>query len=201
MKSQLLIAGILILSAMPTVDAKKRRTTPAPTPVPARQCSRLDDIDYDGYDLDQSFQEDPTDCCADCQATPGCKLYNWFDGVCYLKSRKGRSSYLGGSVSGVVLPSSSKPTPSPTPSPTPKPTPSPTPKPTPSATPEPTPSPTPKSTPSPTPKPTPSPTPEPTPSPTPKPTPSPTPEPTPSPTPKPTPSPTPEPTPSPTPKP
>ncbi|KAF0686641.1 Aste57867_21565 [Aphanomyces stellatus] len=142
-------------------------------------CSVVPDVDYPGNDLTTTNQGNPSGCCADCQATKGCKAYNWDSGTCYLKSKAGAAAASPGTVSGVFKPPTSKPTPAPTPKPTPAPTPSPTPSPTPKPTPSPTPSSTPASIPSPTPLPTPLPTPSPTPSPTPKPTPAPTPSPTP----------------------
>ncbi|KAF0713974.1 hypothetical protein As57867_004114, partial [Aphanomyces stellatus] len=124
--------------------------TPKPSPTTPGTCSVLKDVDLDGADIKSTSQAKAENCCADCQATPGCKAYNWFDGVCYLKSAQGNKSPLPGAVSGVL---SSQPvsTPAPTPVPTPKPTPVPTPKPTAGPTPKPTPSPTPSPTVAPTP--------------------------------------------------
>ncbi|CAK4083094.1 unnamed protein product [Aphanomyces euteiches] len=112
------------------------------TTAPPATCSTQQDVDYDGNDIATTEREDPGQCCADCQATKGCKLYNWADGVCYLKNAKGRSSRAPGTVSGFInatpkptpIPTTTKPTPSPT---TPEPTPEPiatTAKPTPVAT-------------------------------------------------------------------
>ncbi|KAG9409680.1 hypothetical protein AC1031_019945 [Aphanomyces cochlioides] len=92
------------------------------TTAPPATCSTLRDVDYAGNDIATTERKDPGQCCADCQATKGCKLYNWADGVCYLKNAKGRSSRAPGTVSGFIN-ATPKPTPSPT---TTKPTPSPT---------------------------------------------------------------------------
>ncbi|KAF0695698.1 hypothetical protein As57867_013470, partial [Aphanomyces stellatus] len=153
----------------------------------AQTCSVFPDVDFEGNDIAQTEQSDPTKCCADCQATPGCKAYNWDSGVCYLKSTKGQSISAPGTVSGVVKSKPSTPKPTTTPKPTLKPTPAPTPKPTSKPTSAPTQKPTPKPTPQATPKSTPNVTPKPTAAPI---TSAPTPVPTPAPTPVPTSSPT-----------
>ncbi|KAF0712372.1 hypothetical protein As57867_004838, partial [Aphanomyces stellatus] len=132
----------------------------------AQTCSVFPDVDFEGNDIAQTERSDASKCCTDCQATPGCKAYNWDSGVCYLKATRGQPIPAPGTVSGVV---SARPT---TPKPTmkstqaPFPTPKPTPKPTPAPTQEPTPSPTLKPTTQTTPKPTPAPTAAPTPVPT-----------------------------------
>ncbi|RHY18968.1 hypothetical protein DYB32_010303, partial [Aphanomyces invadans] len=147
------VSGVLDKSTAPT------------TTVPGDgKCSIQLNVDFVGKDIRTTFQADPTYCCADCQATKGCKAYNWFDGVCYLKYEKRHSFPLPGGVSGVlsVVPPTSKPTPAPTA----KPTPAPTAKPTPAPTAKPTPAPTAKPTPAPTTAPTLSPTSAPTSAPT-----------------------------------
>ncbi|KAF0718705.1 Aste57867_1531 [Aphanomyces stellatus] len=94
-------------------------------------CSVLQDIDYPGNDLSMTYQDDPSKCCTDCQATAGCKLYNWFDGVCYLKYAQGDSYPLPGGSSGILgappTPTTNAPTKAPTKAPvTSAPTPAPT---------------------------------------------------------------------------
>ncbi|KAF0695697.1 Aste57867_13519 [Aphanomyces stellatus] len=170
----------------------------------AQTCSVFPDVDFEGNDIAQTERSDASKCCTDCQATPGCKAYNWDSGVCYLKSKRGPSISAPGTVSGVVKPKPTtttlKPTVKPTSVPTPKATPAPKPTlaPTEKPSPNPTPSPTPKPTPVPTQQPTSAPTFSSTPLPTPNPTPATTPFSTPVPTPSSTPSPTVEPTPEPT---
>ncbi|KAF0684236.1 Aste57867_23761 [Aphanomyces stellatus] len=95
-----------------------------------QQCSVLLDIDFPENDLVQTFQDDPSACCADCQATPGCQLFNWYAGVCYLKSAQGDSYPLPGGQSGVLLTTPTTTTTSPTDTPTSAPTDAPTDTPT-----------------------------------------------------------------------
>ncbi|RHZ40428.1 hypothetical protein DYB26_015710, partial [Aphanomyces astaci] len=152
----------------------------------------LVDVDLVGNDIAATDQTDPGQCCSDCKATKGCKAFNWFDGVCYLKSAKGEVIPLPGGKSG-VLQSTPSPTPKPRvttmskgavvplpegnsgglqskPAPTPKPkattTSKPTPKPTRTSTPVTTPKPSPVLTPARTPATTPASTAKPTPAPT-----------------------------------
>ncbi|KAF0706751.1 Aste57867_6701 [Aphanomyces stellatus] len=87
-------------------------TALTPTPPMIGTCSVVKGVDYPGNDIKATLQHDATKCCSDCQATPGCQLYNWFDGVCYLKSKQGPATPLAGAVSGVV---SYKPVPTPAP--------------------------------------------------------------------------------------
>ncbi|KAF0713002.1 hypothetical protein As57867_004551, partial [Aphanomyces stellatus] len=116
------------VSGVLTVATPAPTLAPTPAPKPSSSapstCSVIPNVDYDGNDITTTEQDDYRKCCADCQATKGCKLYNWFEGVCYLKSKQGRSSPLEGSYSGIL-----STTPAPTPKPTPVPTPAPTPAP------------------------------------------------------------------------
>ncbi|KAF0752382.1 hypothetical protein AaE_006058 [Aphanomyces astaci] len=162
----------------------------------AQTCPVLVDVDLVGHDIASTDQTDPGQCCSDCKATKGCKAFNWFDGVCYLKSAKGAVVPLPGGKSGVLqskrdpttqpqsstttkgavvpLPGVLESKPAPTSKPTETTTSKPTPKPTTSpsvTTPAPTSaSPTPATTPAPTPATTPASTAMPTPAPTPAPT-------------------------------
>ncbi|RHY83796.1 hypothetical protein DYB26_013057, partial [Aphanomyces astaci] len=81
--------------------------------VSGQTCSEFRNVDFDGYDISTTNRANPTECCADCEITPNCKLYNWFDGVCYLKSAQGSSILLPGAVSGILgmasAPTTSKP--------------------------------------------------------------------------------------------
>ncbi|KAH9110935.1 hypothetical protein AeMF1_014425, partial [Aphanomyces euteiches] len=74
--------------------------TPAPTP---SACPVVEnDVDYPGNDINQTSRTNYLDCCTDCQGTPGCSLYLWSSGVCYLKSKKGTSNYYAGTKAGVL---------------------------------------------------------------------------------------------------
>ncbi|KAF0719069.1 Aste57867_1299 [Aphanomyces stellatus] len=68
----------------------------------AQTCSIQRDIDFPGNDVSTTNQDDPSNCCADCQNTPGCKAYNWDSGVCYLKSKNSKPVASPGAVSGVL---------------------------------------------------------------------------------------------------
>ncbi|KAF0692279.1 hypothetical protein As57867_016574, partial [Aphanomyces stellatus] len=180
-------------------QANATTLVPQPTQSMVGTCSVLKNVDFAGNDIKATYQNSATKCCADCQATVGCKIYNWYDGVCYLKSEKGKSSRLLGAISGVLSyqpASTPAPTPQPTPV-TPKPTPAPTPEPattpatTTATTRTPTSAPTPAHTPATTSATTRTPTSAPTPAPTPTTTPATTPATTRAPTSAPTPAPTP----------
>ncbi|KAF0776182.1 hypothetical protein AaE_000118, partial [Aphanomyces astaci] len=127
----------------------------------AQTCTVLVDVDLVGNDIAATDQTDPGQCCNDCKATKGCKAFNWFDGVCYLKSAKGEVIPLPGGKSG-VLQSKGAPTPKPKATTTSKPTPKPTRTSTPVTTPKPSPARTPVRTPATTPASTAKPTPAPT---------------------------------------
>ncbi|RQM29148.1 hypothetical protein B5M09_012251 [Aphanomyces astaci] len=105
------------------------------TSAQANTCSAIPNVDFEGNDISTTDRANPGKCCGDCQATPGCTAFNWYDGVCFLKSAQGASLSLPGGVSGVVLKATPAPTTTPakttpTPKPTPKPSPKPSPKPT-----------------------------------------------------------------------
>ncbi|KAF0714334.1 Aste57867_3911 [Aphanomyces stellatus] len=139
------------------LKSKKSKPVPSPgavsgvliptTHIPPPTCAVQKNVDFDGLDIGSTGQDVSGNCCADCQAMPGCKFYTWYQGVCYLKAKQGRLSNLPGAVSG-SLPETKAPTISPTPAPTPPPTTNPpTPLPTVAPTPSPTPNPsTPAST-------------------------------------------------------
>ncbi|KAF0715614.1 hypothetical protein As57867_002327, partial [Aphanomyces stellatus] len=40
-------------------------------------CSVVKDVDFQDFDIKTTYHEDATKCCADCQATEGCKVYTW----------------------------------------------------------------------------------------------------------------------------
>ncbi|KAG9413565.1 hypothetical protein AC1031_012788 [Aphanomyces cochlioides] len=74
----------------------------------SNQCGVLEqNTDYPGNDIGSTWQSNPSDCCSDCQSTPGCVVYAWRDGVCYHKSAKGASQYVPGVIS-VAIPSSER---------------------------------------------------------------------------------------------
>ncbi|RHY25966.1 hypothetical protein DYB32_007981 [Aphanomyces invadans] len=74
-------------------------STPAPTP---SKCPTVEyNIDYDGFDILSKALANHADCCGDCERTPGCSLYVWSSGTCYLKSKKGPSSPAQGAVAAV----------------------------------------------------------------------------------------------------
>ncbi|KAF0683194.1 Aste57867_24737 [Aphanomyces stellatus] len=89
-------------------------------------CSLTPDVVYPGNNIGQTQQANPSDCCADCQNTPGCLLYRWTNGVCYLKNAQSATpAQDAGSFTGFVQaqppPTTSKASPK-TAAPTPKPT-------------------------------------------------------------------------------
>ncbi|KAF0775537.1 hypothetical protein AaE_000763, partial [Aphanomyces astaci] len=73
------------------------------TSAQANTCSAIPNVDFEGNDISTTDRANPGKCCGDCQATPGCTAFNWYDGVCFLKSAQGASLSLPGGVSGVVL--------------------------------------------------------------------------------------------------
>ncbi|RHY02683.1 hypothetical protein DYB36_009541 [Aphanomyces astaci] len=66
---------------------------PTPSPPPSGTCGVVErDVDYPFNDIISTQRSNYNDCCADCQATPGCSLYVWGStdgGTCFLKSKKG----------------------------------------------------------------------------------------------------------------
>ncbi|RHY26442.1 hypothetical protein DYB32_007610, partial [Aphanomyces invadans] len=65
-------------------------------------CTITPDMTLDGTDIGTTSQRDPANCCSDCQNKPGCIAFNWYDGVCSLKSTQGKSYPSPGVVSGVI---------------------------------------------------------------------------------------------------
>lgn len=77
-------------------------TTPA-------QCSKqFTNVDFYGNDLKTVYGLQPSDCCAECAKTPGCKAYTFVNGnpgrpACYLKSvADGNKQEKKGVVSGIL---------------------------------------------------------------------------------------------------
>ncbi|CAK4630357.1 unnamed protein product [Aphanomyces euteiches] len=80
--------------------------TPTPIVTPYKCHSFQTDVDYYGFDLSQTSRKSADDCCVDCEATPGCKLFVWSDhngGTCWLKHTKGKASKSPGAKSGVLI--------------------------------------------------------------------------------------------------
>ncbi|OQR80433.1 carbohydrate-binding protein, partial [Thraustotheca clavata] len=73
------------------------------------------DVDYSGNDITSTQRLSPTACCADCNATPGCTLYVWSGGVCWLKKSAGAKSSSPGAYSAFLATTSVTPTPTPPP--------------------------------------------------------------------------------------
>ncbi|CAK5221939.1 unnamed protein product [Aphanomyces euteiches] len=67
------------------------------------QCSTLQtNTDYYGYDIKSTQRASADLCCDDCKNTPGCQLFVWFQGTCYLKNAKGAQSTVPGATAGFV---------------------------------------------------------------------------------------------------
>ncbi|CAK4782218.1 unnamed protein product [Aphanomyces euteiches] len=67
------------------------------------QCSTLQtNTDYYGYDIKSTQRASADLCCDDCKNTPGCQLFVWFQGTCYLKNAKGAQSTKPGATAGFV---------------------------------------------------------------------------------------------------
>ncbi|KAG9400540.1 hypothetical protein AC1031_010755 [Aphanomyces cochlioides] len=80
--------------------------TPTPIVTPYKCHSIQTDVDYYGFDLNQTSRKSADSCCADCEATPGCKLFVWSDhngGTCWLKHTKGKASKSPGAKSAVLI--------------------------------------------------------------------------------------------------
>lgn len=99
---------------------------------PPSQCSQqLTNVDLYGDDLTTLYGIQPSECCAKCAQTAGCKAYTFINSnpgspACYLKSGFGTRQTKTGAVSGIINGSTNTTTPTPTPTSTPTPTPTPT---------------------------------------------------------------------------
>ncbi|KDO26778.1 hypothetical protein SPRG_20580 [Saprolegnia parasitica CBS 223.65] len=93
--------------------APTTKLTPVPTmmpvttaPTPDSMCPPMEmDTDYYGNDIAAIRRASADSCCADCKATPGCKLYVWNlhnGGTCWLKSKKGARTTYYGAKAGVI---------------------------------------------------------------------------------------------------
>ncbi|CAK4586702.1 unnamed protein product [Aphanomyces euteiches] len=84
-----------------------KKPTAAPTTAkPAETCQSIqNNVDYVGFDLKSTSQSSANACCADCAATPGCKLFVWTDfagGTCWLKHTVGVKSTQSGAKAGLL---------------------------------------------------------------------------------------------------
>ncbi|KAF0709100.1 hypothetical protein As57867_006076, partial [Aphanomyces stellatus] len=114
--------GLLPRDAVVTVEVPPTSspTTSKPTPSPPRpstpspqptKCSPIEEnVDYAGFDLMSTQRVSATDCCADCNSTPGCKLFVWSDysgGTCWLKSQQGAKTKVTGARAAILSDGSS----------------------------------------------------------------------------------------------
>jgi hypothetical protein len=80
---------------------------PVAVPPDNQQCSYEGRVDFRGADLDLSFVNAPSaqDCCMVCHSDPLCNAFTYqpLQGVCYLKTARGRASLNNDLVSGVVV--------------------------------------------------------------------------------------------------
>ncbi|KAF0704601.1 Aste57867_7312 [Aphanomyces stellatus] len=58
--------------------------------------------DYYGNDLSSIARPTADQCCDVCSNTPDCKLFVWYNGMCYLKNAKGVASYKVGAQAGFL---------------------------------------------------------------------------------------------------
>ncbi|EQC38104.1 hypothetical protein SDRG_04534 [Saprolegnia diclina VS20] len=72
------------------------------------QCPAVEEhVDYWGNDVGRTARASASDCCADCEATPGCRLFVWNGhegGTCWLKSEQGAKGFYFGAVSATLSP-------------------------------------------------------------------------------------------------
>ncbi|CAK4388135.1 unnamed protein product [Aphanomyces euteiches] len=91
----------------------------ANNPVVQSQCSAIQsDTDYSGNDIGSTSRPSADLCCADCAANPNCRLFVWYQNVCYLKSAIGTKTTLSGRQAGLLQTTTTSPPPPPPPSPT-----------------------------------------------------------------------------------
>ncbi|RHY25152.1 hypothetical protein DYB32_008494 [Aphanomyces invadans] len=90
-------AGVRSGVVVPAVDPP---TTTAP---PTGQCSSsIANVDYYGMDIATVPGSSVAQCCDACTATSSCHAYVFYQGNCYLKSGKGRSSVLPGAAASAL---------------------------------------------------------------------------------------------------
>ncbi|OQR96659.1 hypothetical protein ACHHYP_13982, partial [Achlya hypogyna] len=70
-----------------------------------QDCSAIvENVDYYGNDITSTVRASANDCCADCEATVGCKLFVYNGGRCWLKHSKGAQSVAFGARAATVAP-------------------------------------------------------------------------------------------------
>ncbi|KAH9183057.1 hypothetical protein AeNC1_014969 [Aphanomyces euteiches] len=93
--------GICYLkSAVGNQVAAPGRIAGFPKAIPST-CSALQtDTDYSGANIATTQRSSADQCCDDCQNNAACKLFVWFQGVCYLKGTPGTQTTSSGRVAG-----------------------------------------------------------------------------------------------------
>ncbi|RHZ16159.1 hypothetical protein DYB26_011146 [Aphanomyces astaci] len=96
-------AGVHSAVVVASVDPPTTTTAPPPTttsrPLPGQCYPPVQDIDYAGMDVATiPGSSSAAQCCDACSLFPSCNVYVFYQGNCYLKSAKGRSSALPGAV-------------------------------------------------------------------------------------------------------
>ncbi|DAZ97514.1 TPA: hypothetical protein N0F65_009782 [Lagenidium giganteum] len=76
-------------------------------PAPAMCSQQLTNVDLYGDDLQTVYGVQPSDCCAKCAETSGCKAYTFVNSnpgqpACYLKRGTGSRRTKVGAVSGIL---------------------------------------------------------------------------------------------------
>ncbi|OQR92440.1 hypothetical protein ACHHYP_03709 [Achlya hypogyna] len=74
---------------------------------PATCYNYQSNTDYPGNDIKSTLRASASNCCGDCAATSGCKLYVWTStngGTCYLKSAAGAPATVNGAQSAFTTP-------------------------------------------------------------------------------------------------
>ncbi|TMW65409.1 hypothetical protein Poli38472_008051 [Pythium oligandrum] len=81
-------------------------------------CQVASDVDYIGNDIGRASASDVGQCCDICQKRSGCRVYTWTDqdgGTCWLKSKRGETTYKASAKSAEAYPVGRDNTPSPSP--------------------------------------------------------------------------------------
>ncbi|TMW65408.1 hypothetical protein Poli38472_008050 [Pythium oligandrum] len=70
-------------------------------------CQLANDLDYVGNDIGRASASDAGQCCDICQKRSGCRAYTWTGqdgGTCWLKSKRGETTYKAGAKSAEAYP-------------------------------------------------------------------------------------------------